>query len=39
MKIKKKRGPKIEPCGTPRSIGLGDERWLLIFVTCSLFLN
>ena len=32
----KKRGPRIEPCGTPKIISTHELKVLLIFVLCHL---
>ena len=34
IKIKKRRGPKLEPCGTPHTIALGFE--FTLFMQCKL---
>ena len=39
MKIKNRRGPKIDPCGTPDWITLGFESTLFIDTYCSLFVR
>ena len=39
MKIKNRRGLKIDPCGTPHSITLAFESRLFIDTYCSLFVR
>ena len=39
MKINNRRGPKIDPCGTPHWISLGFESTLFIDTYCSLFVR
>ena len=39
MKIKNRRGPKIDPCGTPHWITLACESTLFIDTYCSLFVR
>ena len=39
MKIKNRRGPKIDPCGTPHWISLGFESTLFIDMYYSLFVR
>ena len=39
MKIKNRRGPKIDPCGTPHWITLVFESTLFIDTYCSLFVR
>ena len=39
MKIKTRRGPKIDPCGTPHWITLRFESTLSIDTYCSLFVR
>ena len=39
MKIKNRRGPKIDPCGTPHWISLWIESTLFIYTYCSLFVR
>ena len=42
--IENKRGPRMEPCGTPARISIQEEHWpfkttLWLFVLCGKFLN
>ena len=39
IKIKNRRWPKIDPCGTPHWITLGFESTLFIDMYCSLFVR
>ena len=39
MKIKNRRGPKIDPCGTPHWITQGVESTFFIDTYCSLFVR
>ena len=34
MKMRNRRGPKIDPCGTPKSIFIKDDCTLLILTNC-----
>ena len=39
MKRRNKRGPKMEPCGTPHETGLKEDLLLLTVVNCHMLLS